>query len=122
MSGFANRITWEVDFEADGRQVARLSLHHSDNEHAYGVVPIPIAVLKNGTVDAPTPRDAQDDSQRALRIDAVTNDMLESGTGSDRESYPGIPAPIDSGTSNWGRTIAFAAAAALIGLALSQLL
>lgn len=40
-------IDCDVDFERRGRQVSWLRLLHSDDRHAYGVVPIPIAVLAN---------------------------------------------------------------------------
>ena len=38
-----------VDFEADGKQIGWLRLPHSVTRSAYGVIPIPIAVIKNGT-------------------------------------------------------------------------
>ncbi len=37
-----------VDFEADGKQIGWLRLPHSVTRSAYGVIPIPIAVIKNG--------------------------------------------------------------------------
>ena len=40
-------ISCDVDFDRPGRQVACLRLLHSDDHHAYGVVPIPVAVLAN---------------------------------------------------------------------------
>ncbi len=46
------RLSCDVDFERPGRQVSCLGLSHSDNRHAYGVVPIPIACVANG--DGPT--------------------------------------------------------------------
>lgn len=40
------RISTDIDFEAPGKQIGYLRLPHSDNNHPFGVVPIPIAVLK----------------------------------------------------------------------------
>ena len=42
-------IFTDVDFARDGKQVGTLNLPHSPHEDAWGVMPIPIAVLKNGT-------------------------------------------------------------------------
>ncbi|MGI9333692.1 MAG: succinylglutamate desuccinylase/aspartoacylase family protein [Gammaproteobacteria bacterium] len=42
----------DIEFERDGRQIGQLNLPHSPHEDAWGVLPIPIAVLKNG--DGPT--------------------------------------------------------------------
>ena len=52
MSVFATSMVAEIDFERDGKQVGRLRLPHSVTRSAYGTVPIPIAVVKNG--DGPT--------------------------------------------------------------------
>jgi predicted deacylase len=41
-------ITCDIDFDRPGRQVSFLRLAHSDNVHAYGAIPVPIAVIKNG--------------------------------------------------------------------------
>lgn len=41
-------MTPTVDFEADGKQIGWLRLPHSVTRSAYGVVPIPIAVIQNG--------------------------------------------------------------------------
>jgi len=38
----------DLDFERDGKQVTWLRLPHSSNRSAYGWVPIPIAVIRNG--------------------------------------------------------------------------
>ena len=48
MSFTHHQITCDIDFERPGRQVSFLRLDHSDNVHAYGTVPIPIAVIRNG--------------------------------------------------------------------------
>ena len=48
MSGYTNQIACDLDFDEEGRQVGLLALHHSDNEHAYGIIQIPIAILKRG--------------------------------------------------------------------------
>ena len=45
-------ISYQVDFAAKGKQIGYLSLDHSDDANAYGVIPIPIAVIANG--DGPT--------------------------------------------------------------------
>ena len=47
-----SRIVAEVDFEKNGRQQGFLRLFHSVHSSAYGFIPIPIVVLKNG--DGPT--------------------------------------------------------------------
>jgi hypothetical protein len=49
MAALTTAITCDIDFERPGKQVSRLRLDHSDNEHAFGVIPIPIAVIANGT-------------------------------------------------------------------------
>jgi predicted deacylase len=46
------RIVAEVDFNKNGRQHGFLRLFHSVHSSAYGFIPIPIVVLKNG--DGPT--------------------------------------------------------------------
>jgi predicted deacylase len=48
MSVFATTLFSEIDFERDGKQVARLNLPYSVTRSAYGVIPIPLAVIKNG--------------------------------------------------------------------------
>lgn len=48
----ATRIVPEVDFTRDGRQHGFLRLFHSVHSSAYGFIPIPVVVLKNG--DGPT--------------------------------------------------------------------
>ena len=52
MSGSRSRIIPEVDFGKNGRQHGFLRLLHSVHSSAYGFIPIPIVVLKNG--DGPT--------------------------------------------------------------------
>lgn len=42
------RITTDVDFGREGRQLSFLRLTHSDNRHAFATIPIPIAVIANG--------------------------------------------------------------------------
>ncbi|MEX2648835.1 MAG: succinylglutamate desuccinylase/aspartoacylase family protein [Alphaproteobacteria bacterium] len=42
------RLWTEIDFERDGRQVGTLNLPHSVTRSAYGVIPIPLAVFRNG--------------------------------------------------------------------------
>ncbi len=48
MSVFATGITTSVDFERPGKQVGRLHLPHSVTRSAYGVIPIPVAVIAGG--------------------------------------------------------------------------
>jgi predicted deacylase len=43
-----SKITPTVDFEKDGKQVGWLRLPHSVTRSAYGVLTIPVAVIKNG--------------------------------------------------------------------------
>jgi hypothetical protein len=52
MPASRTRIIPEVDFARDGRQHGFLRLFHSVHSSAYGFIPIPIVVLKNG--DGPT--------------------------------------------------------------------
>ncbi|HXA25320.1 MAG TPA: succinylglutamate desuccinylase/aspartoacylase family protein [Acetobacteraceae bacterium] len=53
MSGTSrSRIVADVDFGGNGRQHSFLRLFHSVHSSAYGFIPIPIVVLKNG--DGPT--------------------------------------------------------------------
>lgn len=44
-----SRISSEIDFERDGKQVGFLRLPHSVHRSAYGWIPIPVACIKNGT-------------------------------------------------------------------------
>lgn len=44
----ASRVDCEIDFERPGRQVSFLRVTHSDNRHAFGVIPVPIAQLAHG--------------------------------------------------------------------------
>ncbi|MDP6699426.1 MAG: succinylglutamate desuccinylase/aspartoacylase family protein, partial [Candidatus Latescibacteria bacterium] len=48
MDARRSSISCEVDFEQKGRQISFLRLLYSDNKHAYGVIPVPIAVIANG--------------------------------------------------------------------------
>ena len=48
MSEAPTRIHCTVDLEGPGRQVGRLEVRHSDNRHAYGVIPVPIACIGGG--------------------------------------------------------------------------
>ncbi|MBT5434221.1 MAG: succinylglutamate desuccinylase/aspartoacylase family protein [Alphaproteobacteria bacterium] len=48
MSVFSTSLFTDVDFERDGKQTGRVSLPYSVTRSAYGVIPIPIAVVKNG--------------------------------------------------------------------------
>lgn len=44
----SSAVVCEIDFERDGKQVGTANLPHSPHEDAWGVMPIPIAVVKNG--------------------------------------------------------------------------
>jgi predicted deacylase len=44
----ASRITSEIDFNRDGKQVGFLRLPHSVHRSAYGWIPIPVACIRNG--------------------------------------------------------------------------
>src|SRR5579871_6833440 len=46
------RLVAEVDFERDGVQHGFIRLFHSVHRSAYGFIPIPIVVIRNG--DGPT--------------------------------------------------------------------
>jgi len=43
-----SRLIPEVDFNAEGRQTGFIRLFHSVHSSAYGFIPIPVVVLKNG--------------------------------------------------------------------------
>ncbi|WP_291296402.1 succinylglutamate desuccinylase/aspartoacylase family protein [Elioraea sp.] len=43
-----SRITTDIDFDRDGRQLSFLRLPHSSNTSGYGWIPIPAACLRNG--------------------------------------------------------------------------
>jgi len=43
-----SRITSEIDFDRDGKQVGFLRLPHSVHRSAYGWIPIPVACIRNG--------------------------------------------------------------------------
>ncbi len=47
-----SRLYCEVDFERDGRQTGFIRLFHSVHSSAFGFIPIPIVVIRNG--DGPT--------------------------------------------------------------------
>ena len=48
MSVYQTSLYTSVDFDRDGKQVGRLNLPNSVTRSAYGVIPIPIAVIRNG--------------------------------------------------------------------------
>ena len=48
MSAAPSRIRCSIDLDAPGRRVGWLEVRHSDNRHAYGFIPVPIACLGNG--------------------------------------------------------------------------
>jgi len=52
MATAKTRITTDLDFDRQGRQISYLRLTHSDDRHAFGIIPVPIALLANG--DGPT--------------------------------------------------------------------
>ncbi len=43
-----SRLIPEVDFDAEGKQTGFVRLFHSVHTSAYGFIPIPIVVIKNG--------------------------------------------------------------------------
>ena len=38
-----------LDFESPGKRFGTIALDHSDNQHAFGIIPIPVVVVKNGS-------------------------------------------------------------------------
>ena len=48
MSKLVSRISSEIDFNLEGKQVGFLRLPHSVHRSAYGWIPIPVACIKNG--------------------------------------------------------------------------
>lgn len=48
MPGKPSRITSEIDFERDGKQIGYLRLPHSVHRSAYGWIPIPVGCIRNG--------------------------------------------------------------------------
>ena len=48
MSAGPTRIHCNIDLDSPGRRVGWLEVRHSDNRHAYGVIPVPIASIGNG--------------------------------------------------------------------------
>ena len=48
MSAESTRIHCSIDLDAPGRRVGRLEVRHSDNRHAYGIIPVPIACIGDG--------------------------------------------------------------------------
>ena len=48
MSTETTRIHCSIDLEAPGRRVGWLEVRYSNNRHAYGIIPVPIACIGNG--------------------------------------------------------------------------
>lgn len=48
MARSTSRISSEIDFDRDGKQVGFLRLPHSVHRSAYGWIPIPVACIRNG--------------------------------------------------------------------------
>ena len=44
-----SRVATNIDYDRDGKQVSYLGVPISTNESAYGTVPVPITVIRNGT-------------------------------------------------------------------------
>jgi tetratricopeptide (TPR) repeat protein len=42
-------LEFSIDYDRPGRQLGYLRLIHSDNRHAFSVIPVPVAVLANGS-------------------------------------------------------------------------
>lgn len=47
-----SRLTTDIDYARTGKQLGYLRLVHSDDRYAFGILPIPLAVIANG--DGPT--------------------------------------------------------------------
>ncbi len=47
--GAPSPMRTDLDFDRDGKQIGELRLPHSPHEDAWGVIPLPLAVLRNGT-------------------------------------------------------------------------
>ncbi|HEV7263978.1 MAG TPA: succinylglutamate desuccinylase/aspartoacylase family protein [Falsiroseomonas sp.] len=45
MSRPQNRLTADLDFDAPGRRLGAIRLVHSDDRHAFAVIPVPVAVV-----------------------------------------------------------------------------
>ncbi len=45
---FGNAISCQLDLDSPGKRTGLLELSHSDDDHAFGVIPVPIAVIANG--------------------------------------------------------------------------
>jgi predicted deacylase len=45
-------VACSIDLDAPGKRIGHLRLSWSDNEHAYGVIPVPVAAIRGG--DGPT--------------------------------------------------------------------
>ena len=41
-------IAVSIDLDAPGKRIGHLELAWSDDEHAYGIIPVPIAVIAHG--------------------------------------------------------------------------
>ena len=48
MTSSQSRIWTELDFEREGKQIGALMVDHSVTRSAYGMVPVPAAVIRNG--------------------------------------------------------------------------
>ena len=48
MTGIAASGSIDIDLDAPGRRLGTIRLVHSDNRHAFAVVPVPIAVVGSG--------------------------------------------------------------------------
>ena len=42
------RLQCNLDFDSPGKRFGAIALDHSDNQHAFGIIPIPVAVIRNG--------------------------------------------------------------------------
>ncbi len=52
MTQARTRLTTDIDYASKGKQLGFLRLVHSDDRYAFGILPIPLAVIANG--DGPT--------------------------------------------------------------------
>ena len=48
MAEEATRIRCSIDLTQPGKQLGYLAVSHSNNQHAYGVIPVPIVCIANG--------------------------------------------------------------------------
>lgn len=45
---YSNDVACRLDLESPGKRIGHVALSHSDDENAFGIIPVPIAVITNG--------------------------------------------------------------------------